>query len=482
MKRFKFFVSDLKEALTPEQAAGVSTWKRNSKAVATTDQFFGKGIDDKIEDLPVDNSHKSEVHRAVEKHIGKDIDHDEYKSGVVPDPKYPNRKIKLGKLIKDQKILNQFANDSTRQAKKLSGLKVRITRSPAGVAGQTSGNQSWVDQSCKNFETGVNKRYLKHEVEHGTVVGYLMDGDKEIARSTLQPFLSNDKTKRTYGVVGQYGVNHAGFHKHMENVARRLSGEPDNQIYKIHPRVYDDRHSAWGMLHTNATSEHISKALDDPNGEVRATAIQHPNATSEHIGKAMNDESSYVRQITIKHPNATSEHISKALNDEDRFVRFEASIRPDLTSEHIGKAINDSDLFVRRAAIKHPNATSEHISKALNDSDEGVRQMAIRNPNATAEHISKALNDEEWSVRQEAILNPNATAEHINKALDDPNGKVRATAIQHPNATPEIIHKAETQRKPAIESQKKIVTIKPKKYAVKKSFKSHIDTMPSLEH
>jgi len=108
--------------------------------------------------------------------------------------------------------------------------------------------------------------------------------------------------------------------------------------------------------------------------------------------------------------------------------------------------------------------------------------MAIRNPNATAEHISKALNDEEWSVRQEAILNPNATAEHINKALDDPNGKVRATAIQHPNATPEIIHKAETQRKPAIESQKKIVTIKPKKYAVKKSFKSHIDTMPSLEH
>ena len=67
--------------------------------------------------------------------------------------------------------------------------------------------------------------------------------------------------------------------------------------------------------------EHINKALNDEDTEVRREAIKNPNATHEHINKALDDEHWNVRASAISHNNATHEHINKALNDEDRSVR-----------------------------------------------------------------------------------------------------------------------------------------------------------------
>jgi t-SNARE complex subunit (syntaxin) len=402
MYKFKQFI--LKEELNDKEKKEVSNWERDPKAVKATDHFFGKGNDEKTEEL-AGTVDKSEVHKAVERHLGREIHPDDYKEGVTND-KY-GRKVKIGGVLAkskaDPKLINSFANDSTRQGKRARGLSVKITKSPAGVAGQTSHNQSWENQSCKNYNTGSNNHFLKNEVKHGTVVAYLHDHEgKEIARSTLQPHI-NDEGHTAYAVDSHYGIDHAGFKQHVKNLAARLSGEHKGGsiLYTKHSKVYNDN-GAEKILHPNATKEHISKALNDEDDFVRSAAIQHPNATKEHIDKALNDKDYQVRSAAIKHPNATKEHISKALNDEDVFVRSAAIKHPNATKEHISKALNDKKSYVRSVAIQHPNATKEHISKALNDEKFYVRSVAIQHPNATKEHISKALNDEDVSVRSAA--------------------------------------------------------------------------------
>ena len=447
--RFKNFI--ISEELNDKEKEEVSKWPRDPQALEKTDHYFGKGNDEKSEELS-GTVNKSEIHKKIEQHLGHQIDPADYHEGLTHD-KY-GRKIKIGGLLAKskapQELINSFANDNTRQGKKHTGLNVRITRSAAGVAGQTSHNQSWEQQSCKNFTDGSNKHYLPAEVKHGTVVGYLHNHKgEEIARTTLHPH-TNDEGHTVYAVNSHYGIDHAGFKEHMEKVAKKLSGEykgDSSGVYKIHPEVYNDTLSDY-VLHPNATPEHITKALNDREFDVRKAAIQHPNATPEHITKALNDKSAFVRKAAIRHPKATPEHITKALNDDDDHedVRQAAVSHPNATPEHIDKALNDKDEGVRQAAVSHPKATPEHIDKALNDREFDVRKAAIRHPKATPEHIDKALNDRSPNIRKAAVSHPNATSENINKALKDEYENVRQAAVSHPNATPEHIDKALNDR------------------------------------
>ena len=443
MLSFKSFLK-LNEELTLQQQKQVSTWKRDPKAIAHTDHFFGKGNDDKTEPLQ-GGVQKSEPHVAIERHLGHEISHDEYKAGKTKD-KY-GREVKIGALLQktkaDPKLVNQFANDSTRQLKAQSKLSVHVTRSAAGVAGQTSGTQSWREQSCKNYEDGSNRHFLKHEVKHGTVVAYLKnEHGHELARQTFQPYHSDDG-KVVYRRNGYYGPKHAEFESHCNDVEKRLSAgvNPDSKGYRIHPDVYDNDGIST-ILHPKATAEHITQALKHKDADVRDAAIRHPNATAEHITQALNDKDADVRAAAIKHSKATAEHITQALKDDFATVRRTAIEHPNATAEHITQALNDKTYSVRAAAIKHPKATAEHITQALKHKDADVRAAAIRHPKATHEHITQALNDKNYSVRAAAIRHPNATADHITQALKHKDVNVRAAAIKHPNATAEHITQA----------------------------------------
>ena len=288
-----------------------------------------------------------------------------------------NREVKLGSQIKDEKLRNEFASDKTRDGSK-KNIQSFTTSTHRGVevAGQTNKGHSWANHSCKNIEDGSNKKYLGHEITHGTVVHFVHDHTgKEIYRSTLQPHHNKENT--TYHLDSEYGIKHPSFTKSSHDVANKLSGEYKEGLFTKHSKVYNDSGKTM-ILHPKATSEHISKALNDTDPDVRKAAIYHPKATTEHISKALNDKDEHVRWKAIKHPKATSEHIPKALNDKDPDVRIGAIEHPNATSEHISKALNDEDYYVRSAAIRHPNATSEHISKALNDKHFYVRSAAKR--------------------------------------------------------------------------------------------------------
>jgi HEAT repeat protein len=436
MLTFKSFLRySLTEELTPEQKKEVSRWTRDPKALAHTDHFFGKGNDDHVEPLQ-GGGDKSEPHRAVERHLGYEISHEDYKAGKTKD-KY-GREVKIGSLLQkskaDPKLVNQFANDSTRQLKSQNNLTVHVTRSAAGVAGQTSKGQSWENESCKNFETGSNRDYLKHEVKHGTVVAYLKNHHgHELARATFQPY-HNDHGQVVYKHDSYYGPKVKEFQDHVKGLEKRLSAshEPNASKYEIHPNVYDNS-GDHRTMHPNATAEHIHQALDDKDWTFRRYAVSLSNATSENIHKALKDKNEEVRSAAAKHRNATSEHIDKALNDEDWSVRKSASYNPNANAEHIHKGLDDNNEFVRQNAAYNRSANAEHLHKALNDKNNLVRRYAASHPNANAEHIHKALKDKDEEVRKSASYNRNANAEHIHKALNDKNEYVRLAAEKNPN-------------------------------------------------
>jgi len=60
---------------------------------------------------------------------------------------------------------------------------------------------------------------------------------------------------------------------------------------------------------------------------IRRVAICHSNFTSKHIDKALNDIDWMVRRDAISHPNATTDHITKALNDDHEYVREAAQAK-----------------------------------------------------------------------------------------------------------------------------------------------------------
>jgi HEAT repeat protein len=447
MIRFKQF---LLEYLTDEQRKRFARVKMTKKARADTDHFFGKGNDIVHGEIAHDASHhehKSEVHRAVERHLGQEIHYDDYRRGLIKD-KY-GRDVKIGRLIKDEKLRNAFASDSTREGSRKTGVFKTSTVRGIEVAGQSNSapdphhpkGHSWAQLSCKNVDTGSNKHYLENEIRRGTVVHRVHDHTgQEIYRATLQPY-HNKKGHVAYVVDSEYGIKNPAFRKSAYQVANKLSGEYKPGVFFKHPDVYNENDIRC-ILHPSANAEHLHKALNDKQFFVRKAAAKHPNVNAEHLHKALNDENWEVRISAAKHPNANAEHLHKALNDENIYVREAAAKHPNVNAEHLHKALNDENWEVRISAAKHPNANAEHLHKALNDEDIFVRVAAAGNPNVNAQHLHKALNDKHHYVREEAANHPNANVEHLHKALNDENWKVREAAAKHPNANAEHLHKA----------------------------------------
>ena len=182
------------EALTPKQTAQLfKALGKEYDANIHNNVFRGKSRiyiplpDSDGEDIPQQSATQSEVQKAVQS-VGYNID--DYKSGIASKADDPNRKIRIGKLIKDQKLLQQFANDKTRAATKQQNLVVAISRDPVDIGGMST-DRGWT--SCMDLDGGINKRYVPTEIKNGAIIAYLInDDDREIsrpkARILLKPY------------------------------------------------------------------------------------------------------------------------------------------------------------------------------------------------------------------------------------------------------------------------------------------------------
>lgn len=495
MTRVTGFKTYLLEYLTDEQRSRYKNVEMMDKARADTDHFFGVG-NDKVHG-EVHNDDKSEIHKQLENHLNRDLTHDEYKSGITKD-KY-GRDVKLGRMIKDDNLRNQFDKDPSRKVAH-SNLKTTTVRG-VEVAGQTNSapnaehpnGHSWGQMSCKNVDTGINRNYLDREISHGTVAHFVHDHNgQEIYRATLHPHHNGEHT--AYSVDAEYGIKHPEFTKSAHSAAEKLSGEYVPGAYKKNEFVYNDN-GAMLMLHPKASVKEVHKALKSDDHDTLVAAAQHPNLKGEALDAALRHNEADVRVRAAKHPNLSGDTLTNALksNTDSYVVRTALRSNPNITKEHlhavldnnnvphtkaavfehskvdashITKGLNDVSPTVREAAIMHPKANEDHIDKASHDGISYVKSAALRHPNVTTKNIDKWLDRDEWDVREaaathpkasdenlkkaigskdsdlayEALSNPNIKEHHLDLALNHPDETVRRKAVRHELMTPEKLH------------------------------------------
>lgn len=479
MKSFKTFLT---EYLTDYQRKKYNSFRIDDSVRKATDHFFGKDNDEIEGEIDHQMTDKSEIHKKVEHHLGREISHDQYRSGLIKD-KY-NRDVKIGRMIKDPKLRDEFARDPVREGSR-SQFHQYTTRTVRGieVAGQTNSEpneqhpkgHSWGKLSCKNVDDGINKHYLVKEIKRGTVVHFVRDHNgQEIYRATLQPHFNN-RGDVAYAIDSEYGIKHPSFTKSANDVAARLSEKsPTVSIYRKDPEVYHDSDQSY-MVPPAASAEdlhtllyHVDRTSDGMAHRINSVVLDHPNSDETHIqtvlDKSLEIAPSLANKIT-QHPKTTSSILNDAI---DKHGLFSAAARsPKLEPHHITKILNNGSVSAVRALMSNPHTPIKHIIRGTEHPEWSIRRAAYGNPNLPIDHFNKGLNDPDIGVRMEVVSNgrtkdpevlhraldhenymmrrsvfenPNADHTHIQRALDDPSWNVRLLAATHKNTTSDQLH------------------------------------------
>lgn len=494
MKNFKSFLT---EYLTDEQRARYADVQVKPEARAATDHFFGAGNDHVREDVIGLEPEKSEVHRAVERHLGKEISHEDYTNNTIPS--HSGRPIRLARLIRDEHLRNQFANDRIRVgSRKSSGHYMTIVRGTE-VAGQTNSapdalhpnGHSWGNQSCKNIDTGINRHYLDKEIHEGTVLVRAHDqAGQEIYRATLQPH-TNSVGRYAYAVDSEYGLKHPSFTAHAHDVTQRLSGNPDadRPVHHKNENVYDDNDQI-AILHPNLSHHHLQTFIDNKddnrlNVMKRRLVAIHPNVTPDQLRELSQDSNKSVRLAVADSRMSTSSHLNYLTRDPSRDVIVAAAENPNMDDSHLTEILshplrtaNDRACIEGAAANRALRPHHFEILKTHTGSQyEGAKNIAARNHSATEDYLlhclephhtdvkainaaynhsasekvlSKALDHPKTPVRMSAVENPKMSHALLHKALDDEDEDIRVTALDHPNITDEHLEHALKDENPYV--------------------------------
>lgn len=329
-----------------------------SFARKATDHFFGEGNDDVKEELKNYDGDKSEIHQKVERHLGKPITQEEYKSGMTLDKH--GRQAKIGKMIRDPSLRNEYASDNARAGvKQIKQHYVTVSRG-IEVGGQTNSRpnaehpkgHSWGEMSCKNVDTGINKKYLPHEIANGTATVRVHDHNgQEIYRATLQPYL-HGSGKTAYSVDAEYGVKHPSFSAHAHDVAKRLSQDHEEHEgpYIKHPDVYNDN-GINSILHPKATEDEIKKSAKSDIVGDRVAAMSMRHTPRDVIKQGLRDNSSHVRVAAVQHHSNTAEDLENHRKHEtDPYVQAEIMRHRNASDDTIRAGLQHRNLFIKAHA------------------------------------------------------------------------------------------------------------------------------------
>ncbi len=119
----------------------------------------------------------------------------DYKLNSAVQIENSKRQLRISKLlVKNPELLKEFTLDDTRANTRVgSDFSIVLTSNYEDVAGM-SFERCWTN-SCLNIQSGVNKRYVADEVQQGTVVAYLINGndleiEEPLGRVNIKPFYS----------------------------------------------------------------------------------------------------------------------------------------------------------------------------------------------------------------------------------------------------------------------------------------------------
>lgn len=200
--------------------------------------------------LPIDPTHE---HIVVPHHITlvlaeKGYTVDDYINGIAVDSS-GKRKMRIGKLIKDQKLLQEFANDPQRAAHKDEYTCV-ISCHPYDVLTMSTGRR-WDMTSCMRLDQpgktmgGSNKHIVARDIAEGTLVAYAISPEdtninKPHARLLIKPFHGPDKSILFRVESSVYGTPVPGFKETVSRFLRQVNATAKAGVYRLAEGLYND--------------------------------------------------------------------------------------------------------------------------------------------------------------------------------------------------------------------------------------------------
>lgn len=166
------------------------------------------------------------------------------------------RVMKIGKLLKDERTRNMFANDEQRQSHKNEYTCV-ISCHPYDIIGMSTG-RTWDQFSCmrlgagsklnpnsNNGEDGAYAETLTNDIKQGTLVAYAVkNSDMDIknpdARLLIKPYM-NDRFEVLFRVETKvYGNHVTGFRETISAFLRKVNASAGEGRYSLLKGLYND--------------------------------------------------------------------------------------------------------------------------------------------------------------------------------------------------------------------------------------------------
>lgn len=339
-----------------------------------------------------------------------------------------NKLHKIGGLLKSPEAIKAFANDPQLRGSRQVKRWIVISRHPYDLAGM-SFKRGW--KSCMNVEEGINKKYIKNDIQYGTIVAYLItDSDlndktkdalvSPIARVLLKPYYSLTHDRKDYALFPSvvYGDAPASFLNHVTKICDEYNKSKGFKVgaYKMHHALYTDHPVTENQLglndgirvisDTNSELEYLTHLSVSREDLVKYIAMYEDKNDLEVLNelKAWHDPKT---RIAVMHDSNVSEALLILGSlDEDPRVRLAVAnaIYYDKSDKPLVTLSDDISESVREAVMQNAFTSATLLLKGAKDESAKVRWAAIRNRNSTREILKLGTKDENEEIRKLATI------------------------------------------------------------------------------
>ena len=366
------------EALTPEQIAKLYKDLGSEYDANIHDNVFnGKSrIYAPLEVQPSDSgkeisSTQKELQNAIS-NLGYEID--DYKHGLAKKSSDPSKKIKIGKLIKDKKLLNKFANDPIRAAtRQASPLEVVFSRDPIDIAGMST-DRGWV--SCMDLDDGptVNNKYIPADIKNGAIIAYLIrENDKNIdnplARILIKPYYY--KNHMVLFPDNAYGTNVAGFREVVDKFCKFANSNSPEGNYRLRSSSYLDTQSAI-RAHYDFSKIDVSKMPL----KTKKLIADREEVPSEQLMLLAKDKDIDVRELVASNPSTPPKTLMLLAKDPVVDVQMNVASNQSTPPETLMLLAKNVSKYVRARVARNINTPHDTVLLLAKDYDNYVSREA----------------------------------------------------------------------------------------------------------
>lgn len=402
----------------------------------------------------------------------------DYRAGLVQLK--DGRTTRLGKLLaKTNELLPLFENDARRQSvTKVNQIAV-VCRHPLDVVTMSYG-RGWT--SCMKYGTGEQSDSLKHEVEKGSLVVYLIDADdvsikNPSARIVLRPYTNKDDAEGKPGILspsGTYGTGTPAFTKTVSQFAEQFNLCAPPGLYDLCNGIYGDenenelRHFAamskdeiWELEEDDLlpsariaeTSERILALLEGRSPDVDGALAKNSSTPESVLLRLACSPHELVRSSVADNKRTPEKILTYLARDTSAKVRSYVAANRRTPYDSILDLFNDTADCVLSSLIYRTDKLPEihYVDLAKSLTDEAVLKILADSHQVKMFRVATILQQHPSEfVRLRLALNLNCHRDASDALLRDISGAVRAATVKSGSSSMEALELIHTDPDPEV--------------------------------